>query len=99
MLTADIIVITVRLSLLTPAGRILEKFRGSLDTAVDLTIRLEDDDPVKMELLQLLHQHLCILREDVKDNLHVILTCEMLDLHTGQADTMSESGAKISTTF
>ena len=89
MLTADIIVITVRLSLLTPAGRILEKFRGSLDTAVDLTIRLEDDNPVKMELLQLLHQHLCILREDVKDNMKqtlissVILTPgQKLDLQT-----------------
>ena len=89
MLTADIIVITVRLSLLTPAGRILEKFRGSLDTAVDLTIRLEDDDPVKTELLQLLHQHLCILREDVKDNMKqtlissVILTPgQKLDLQT-----------------
>ena len=83
----------------TPAGRILNKFRSSLDTAVELTTGMADDDPVKMELLEALRQHLCILREDVKDNLHVILTSEMLDLHTGQADTMSESGAKISTTF
>ena len=83
----------------TPAGRILDQFRGSVDTAVELTIGMADDDPVKMELLEALHQHLCILREDVKDNLHVILTCEMLDLHTDQTDTMSESGAKISATF
>ena len=83
----------------TPAGRILKKFRSSLDTAVELTTGMADDDPVKMELLEALRHHLCILREDVKDNLHVILTSEMLDLHTGQADTMSESGAKISTTF
>ena len=70
-----------------------------MDTAVELTIGMADDDPVKMELLEALRQHLCILREEVKDNLHVILTSEMLDLHTGQADTMCESGAKISTTF
>ena len=57
------------LSVLNPAGRILRKFRGSLDTAVELAIGLEDDDPVKMELLQALHHHLCLLKEDVKDNL------------------------------
>lgn len=78
MLTADIIVITVRLSLLTPAGRILEKFRGSLDTAVDLTIRLEDDDPVKMELLQALHHHLCILKESVTDNMKQTLLSSLV---------------------
>ena len=55
--------------MLTPAGRILSKFRGSLDTAVELATGLEDDDPVKMELLQALHHHLCLLKEDVKDNL------------------------------
>ena len=84
-----------RLSLRTVSGRILDQFRGSLDTAVELAIQLPDDDPVKMELLEALRHHLCILREDVKDNLHVILTCEMLDLHAGQPDTMSESGAEI----
>ena len=55
--------------MLTPAGRILSKFRGSLDTAVELATGLEDDDPAKMELLQALHHHLCILKEDVTDNM------------------------------
>ena len=55
--------------MLTPAGRILSKFRGSLDTAVELATGLPDDDPVKMELLQTLHHHLCMLKEDVTDNM------------------------------
>merc|ERR1711874_127201 len=54
-----------RLSMLTPAGRILSKFRASLETAVELATGLQDEDPVKLELLQALHHHLCILKEDV----------------------------------
>ena len=72
--------------MLTPAGRILNEFRGSVETAVDLATGLSDDDPVKMELLQALRHHLCILREDVKDNMSVILTCDLLDLHTSDGD-------------
>ena len=75
--------------MLTPAGRILNKFRGSLDTAVELATGMPDDDPVKMELLEALRHHLCILKEDVKDNMkHTLLSSvilppgEKLDLHT-----------------
>ena len=57
-----------------------------MDTAVDLAIGLTDDDPVKMELLQALRHHLTILREGVKDNRNVILTCDLLDLHTSDGD-------------
>ena len=75
--------------MLTPAGRILNKFRVSLDTAVDLATGLAEDDPIKMELLQALHHHLCILKEDVKDNMKQTLLSsvilppgEKLDLQT-----------------
>ena len=73
----------------TPSGRLLDKFRGSVDTAVALATGLADDDPAKMELLQALHRHLCILRENVKDNMNVILACDLLDLHTRHGDMES----------
>ena len=73
----------------TPAGRILDQFRGSVDTAVELTIGMADDDPVKMELLEALRHHLCILKEDVKDNMKqtllssvILPSGEKLDLQT-----------------
>ena len=79
--------------MLTPAGRILNEFRGSVETAVDLATGLSDDDPVKMELLQALRHHLCILREDVKDNMKETLLSsvilppgEKLDLQTISED-------------
>ena len=71
--------------MLTPAGRILNKFRGSLDTAVELATGLADDDPVKMELLQALHHHLCLLKEDVKENMKQTLLSSVIfppDLQT-----------------
>ena len=71
--------------MLTPAGRILNKFRVSLDTAVQLATGLADDDPVKMELLQALHHHLYILKEDVKENMKQTLLSSVIfppDLQT-----------------
>ena len=67
-----------RLSVLNPAGRILSKFRLSVKTAVDLAIGLADDDPVKMELLQALHHHLCILKEGVTDNMKQTLLSSVI---------------------
>ena len=67
-----------RLSVLNPAGRILSKFRVSVKTAVDLVIGLADDDPVKMELLQALHHHLCILKEGVTENMKQTLLSSVI---------------------
>ena len=78
--------------MLTPAGRILSKFRGSLDTAVELATGLQDDDPVKMELLQALHHHLCILKEDVTDNMkQTLLSSVDPDLQTISEDFEEKS--------
>ena len=79
-----------RLSVLTPAGRILSKFRVSVKTAVDLTTGMEDDDPVKMELLQALHHHLCILKESVTDNMKQTLLSSLV---TEEFQEKSECGA------
>ena len=82
----------------TPAGRILDQFRGSVDTAVELTIGMADDDPVKMELLEALRHHLCILKEDVTDNMKQTLLSTIShppgakqDLHTISEDFEGKS--------
>ena len=77
-ITVKSVITAVRLSMLTPAGRILNKFRVSLDTAVELATSLTEDDPAKMELLQALHHHLCILKEDVKDNMKQTLLSSVI---------------------
>ena len=89
---------TFRLSMLTPAGRILSKFRASLETAVELATGLQDEDPVKLELLQALHHHLCILKEDVTDNMKQTLLSTISrppgakqDLHTISEDFEGKS--------
>ena len=79
--------------MLTPAGRILSKFRASLETAVELATGLQDEDPVKLELLQALHHHLCILKEDVTDNMKQTLLSSVLicDLQTISEDFEEKS--------
>ena len=78
------------LSVLNPAGRILRKFQGSLDTAVELATGLPDDDPAKMELVATLHHHLCLLKEDVKDNMKQTLLFSAI---AEEFEEQSEQGA------
>ena len=51
---------------------------------------LDDDDPVKMELLQTLHHHLCMLKEGVKDNMKQTLLSSLV---TEEFQEKSECGA------
>ena len=59
--------------MLTPAGRILNHFKLSVNSAINIVTGLQDDDPIKMELLQGLHNNLCVLRDEVKDNMNLTL--------------------------
>ena len=79
--------------MLTPAGRILNQFRGSVDTALDLAIGMADDDPVKMELVATLHHHLCLLKEDVKDNLKQTLLFSAIAEEFEEQSEQGENGA------
>ena len=82
-----------RLSVLNPAGRILRKFQGSLDKAVELATGLPDDDPAKMELVAKLHQHLCLLKEDVKDNMKQTLLFSAIAEEFEEQSEQGENGA------
>ena len=83
-----------RLSVLNPAGRILRKFQGSLDTAVELVTGLPDDDPAKMELVATLHQHLCLLKEDVKDNMKQTLLFSAIAEEFEEQSVQGSNGGK-----
>ena len=83
-----------RLSVLNPAGRILRKFQGSLDTAVELVTWLPDDDPAKMELVATLHQHLCLLKEDVKDNMKQTLLFSAIAEEFEEQSVQGSNGGK-----
>ena len=67
-----------RLSTRNPAGRILGQFRGSLNQALELATGMQDDDPVKMELLLTLQHHLFLLKEEVKENMKLTLLSSVI---------------------
>ena len=67
-----------RLSLLTPAGRIIDHFQLSVSSAVDIVRELEDNDPMKIELLYSLQEHLSVLREEVRDNMNLTLLSSLV---------------------
>ena len=83
-----------RLSVLNPAGRILRKFQGSLDKAVELATGLPDDDPAKMELVATLHQHLCLLKEEVKDNMKQTLLFSAIAEEFEEQSEQGSNGGK-----